>query len=203
MAYFHTATPVDEIGKLNIGSRPSKRTNSARIEDLRAIPWVFSWTQSRHLLPAWYGFGTSMEELMQVEGNLEHLRAMYSGWPFFRTLVDNLQMALAKADMLVAREYAHLAGDVGVRLFADIEREYERSRRAVLQITGYGNLLDNKSVIQASIQLRNPYVDPLSFFQVRLLRQLRETANEEERALLLSDVLLTINGIAAGLRNTG
>lgn len=203
LTYFHTATPVDEIGKLNIGSRPSKRSQSAKIEDLRAIPWVFSWTQSRHLLPAWYGFGTSMEELLQVEGNPDHLRAMYRGWPFFRTLVDNLQMALAKADMLVAREYAHLAGDVGLRLFAEIEREYERSRRAVLQITGYGELLDNKSVIQASIQLRNPYVDPLSFFQVRLLRQLRETANDEERALLLADVLLTINGIAAGLRNTG
>ncbi|GEO24247.1 phosphoenolpyruvate carboxylase [Alicyclobacillus acidoterrestris] len=203
LTYFHTATPVDEIGKLNIGSRPAKRSQSARIEDLRAIPWVFSWTQSRHLLPAWYGFGTSMEELLQSEENLQHLHEMYRGWPFFRTLIDNLQMALAKADMLVAREYAHLAGDLGERLFCDIEQEYERSRRAVLKITGYDELLDNKSVIQSSIQLRNPYVDPLSFFQVRLLRQLRETSDEAERSALLADVLLTINGIAAGLRNTG
>ncbi|MFD1676945.1 phosphoenolpyruvate carboxylase [Alicyclobacillus fodiniaquatilis] len=202
--YFHIATPVDEIGKLNIGSRPSKRTQSAQIEDLRAIPWVFSWTQNRHLLPAWYGFGLAMEQLLQKDSaTLDRLQEMYREWPFFRTLIDNLQMALAKADMLVAREYAYLAGDTGERLFAQIEQEYNRSLKLVLQITGYAELLDNKPVIQASIQLRNPYVDPLSFFQVRLLRQMREDVDEETKQALLADVLLTINGIAAGLRNTG
>ncbi|TDY51085.1 phosphoenolpyruvate carboxylase type 1 [Alicyclobacillus sacchari] len=204
LQYFHQATPIDEIGKMNIGSRPAKRTNSARIQDLRAIPWVFSWTQSRHLLPAWYGFGTAMQHVLQEDhGHLNEFRAMYRHWPFFRTLIDNLQMALAKADMLVAREYALLAGEAGERIFPEIEAEYERSRRVVLLITEYDHLLDNRSVIQESISLRNPYVDPLSFFQVRLLQQLRETADEAERDALLADVLQTINGIAAGLRNTG
>jgi phosphoenolpyruvate carboxylase len=136
--------------------------------------------------------------------NLRLFRDMYQQWPFFQTLVDNLQMALAKADILVAKEYAMLAGDGGHRLFRQIEAEYKRSREMVLQITERPELLENKSVIQSSIQLRNPYVDPLSFFQVRLLRQLRELkADDEKRDGLLADVLLTINGIAAGLRNTG
>ncbi|WAH38399.1 phosphoenolpyruvate carboxylase [Alicyclobacillus dauci] len=204
LQYFHEATPVDEIGKLNIGSRPSKRTQSAKIEDLRAIPWVFSWTQSRHLLPAWYGFGLAMEHVLAHRaGSLQAFQEMYQRWPFFRTLIDNLQMALAKADMLIAREYASLAGSNGERLFALIEEEYARSRKAVLLITGYDELLDNRAVIQQSIQLRNPYVDPLSFFQVRLLRQLRDSGDDVLKDALLADVLLTINGIAAGLRNTG
>lgn len=205
LAYFHQATPIDEIGKMNIGSRPAKRNNSARIEDLRAIPWVFSWTQSRHLLPAWYGFGQAMEKTLAAEpSSLDAFRAMYQRWGFFRTIVDNLQMALAKADMLVAKEYARLAGEVGERIFAKIEDEYQRSRRVVLQITGYAELLDNRAVIQESIALRNPYVDPLSFLQVNLLRALRSTAEEDDqREALLADTLLTINGIAAGLRNTG
>lgn len=204
LTYFHSATPIDEIGKMNIGSRPAKRSNSARIEDLRAIPWVFSWTQSRHLLPAWYGFGEAMEKILEIDAsNLNDFRTMYQRWGFFRTIVDNLQMALAKADMLVAKEYAKLVGDVGERIFGKIEREYERSRRVVLLITGYDELLDNRAVIQESITLRNPYVDPLSFFQVELLRELRETPDDEAREALLGDTLLTINGIAAGLRNTG
>lgn len=204
LQYFHEVTPIDEIGKLNIGSRPSKRSQSAKIEDLRAVPWMFSWTQSRHLLPAWYGFGTAMQQIVGRDAkNLEALRDMYRNWPFFQTLMDNLQMALAKSDILVAREYAHLAGEVGERLFVHVEEEYGLSREIVLQITGYEELLDNRTVIQSSIQLRNPYVDPLSFFQVRLLRQLRASTDEETRELLLADVLLTINGIAAGLRNTG
>lgn len=204
LPYFHQATPIDEIGKLNIGSRPSKRTQSPKVEDLRAIPWVFSWTQSRHLFPAWFGFGKAMEQILaRNSGDITALQSMYREWPFFQTLIDNLQMALAKADILVAQEYAHLAGDLGVRQFATVKEEYERSRRMVLQITGYEDLLDNRTVIQSSISLRNPYVDPLSFFQVRLLRQLRASTDEEIRSLLLSDTLLTINGIAAGLRNTG
>lgn len=204
LPYFHQATPINEIGKLNIGSRPSKRTQSPKIEDLRAIPWVFSWTQSRHLLPAWFGFGQAMERILtQNPSDLSVLQDMYRRWPFFQTLIDNLQMALAKADILVAREYAHLAGDLGAHQFVAVEEEYERSRRMVLRITGYEDLLDNRTVIQSSILLRNPYVDPLSFFQVRLLRQLRASTDEEVRSSLLSDTLLTINGIAAGLRNTG
>lgn len=205
LEYFHRATPIDEIGKMNIGSRPSRRSQSARIEDLRAIPWVFSWTQSRHLLPAWYGFGSAIEAIMREDPRaLEDLRRMYEVWPFFRTLVDNLQMALAKADMLVAREYAQLAGEAGEAVFPLIEEEYARTERAVLDITGYRQLLDNKPVIRESISLRNPYVDPLSFFQVRLLADLRrDNLSPEEREAELADALQTINGIAAGLRNTG
>ena len=205
LEYFHRATPIDEIGKMNIGSRPSRRSQSARIEDLRAIPWVFSWTQSRHLLPAWYGFGSAIEAIMREDPRaLEDLRRMYEVWPFFRTLVDNLQMALAKADMLVAKEYAQLAGEAGEAVFPLIEEEYARTERAVLDITGYRQLLDNKPVIRESISLRNPYVDPLSFFQVRLLADLRtDNLSPEEREAELADALQTINGIAAGLRNTG
>lgn len=207
LPYFHQATPIAEIGKLNIGSRPAKRTNSPRIEDLRAIPWVFSWTQSRHLLPAWYGFGSALEQLLTRESNvLSELRTMYQKWPFFQVLIDNLQMALSKADMVIAVEYARLVSDeaLAMRMFTQIEQEFARTKRMVLQITQLNELLDNRPVIQDSIRLRNPYVDPLSFFQVILLHELRHQS-ESEDALnrLLADVLLTVNGIASGLRNTG
>ncbi|WP_127531601.1 phosphoenolpyruvate carboxylase [Paenibacillus kobensis] len=206
MTFFKESTPLAEVGELNIGSRPSKRKNSDRFEDLRAIPWVFAWTQSRYLLPAWYAAGFALEQYVQGDsGRMQKLRDMYTGFPFFRTLIDNLQMALAKADLLIAREYAGMIKDATIRdrIFGQIEEEYARSLRLILEITGQSEILDNVPVIQESIRLRNPYVDPLSYLQVQLLSELRSIPDDSGDAELLREVLLTINGIAAGLRNTG
>ncbi|MFC4075368.1 phosphoenolpyruvate carboxylase [Salinithrix halophila] len=203
--YFNEATPLPEIGKLKIGSRPSRRKNSRAFENLRAIPWVFSWTQSRNLLPAWYAAGTGLAEYAEGTGGLERLREMYRSWTFFRSLVDNLQMALAKADLGIAREYSYLARDPEVRnlVYRQVEEEYRKAQEVVLAITGQTEILDHLPVIQESIRLRNPYVDPLSFIQVYLLGLLRSDEESKERQDELEQVLLTINGIAAGLRNTG
>lgn len=207
LTFFKESTPLNEIGELNIGSRPTKRRNSDRFEDLRAIPWVFAWTQSRFLFPAWYAAGTAMAEYVDGdEAKLEKLRRAYVEFPFFRTLVDNLQMALAKADMHIAKEYAGMIRDAAVRdrIFGMIEREYELTTDMILSITGQKEILDNVPIIQESIRLRNPYVDPLSYLQVQLLTELRALrARGEDDPVLLREVLLTINGIAAGLRNTG
>ncbi|WP_067935031.1 phosphoenolpyruvate carboxylase [Alicyclobacillus kakegawensis] len=207
LTYFQQATPIEEIGRLNIGSRPSKRRSSARIQDLRAIPWVFSWTQNRHLLPAWYGFGSAVGAVVESRPEtLQALRRMYRHWPFFKALIDNLQMALAKADMRIAPEYVRLVEDasIGQRIFAGIREEYDRTRRVVLDIIERDDVLADFRVIRESINLRNPYVDPLSFFQVLLLRDLRQQrARGEDAPELEREVLFTINGIASGLRNTG
>lgn len=207
MTFFKESTPLPEIGELNIGSRPSKRKNSERFEDLRAIPWVFAWTQSRYLLPAWYAAGSAFENYIGGdESKLEKLRAMYREYSFFGSLVDNLQMAMAKADLLIARKYAGMIKDenIGSRIFALIEDEYNRTKRMILAITGQEDILDNVPVIQESIRLRNPYVDPLSYLQVQLLTELRDLRSSgQDDGELLREVLLTINGIAAGMRNTG
>lgn len=220
LRYFEQATPIQELGWLNIGSRPPRRTSGNHVEDLRAIPWVFAWMQSRYVLPSWYGVGTAIEScITDHPEKLETLREMYCNWPFLRVFLDNLQMTLSKADMHIARHYASLVDDERVRaLSIPIEEKYQRTKRAVLAITGNNALLDDSPVLQRSIRLRNPYVDPLSYFQVALLRRLRSLGGplilddtqpqiasdqDRERARLTYAVLLTINGIAAGLRNTG
>ncbi|MEW9702546.1 phosphoenolpyruvate carboxylase [Paenibacillus sp. SI8] len=207
LTFFKESTPLPEIGELNIGSRPSKRKNSDRFEDLRAIPWVFAWTQSRYLLPAWYAAGTGLQSFYQSQaGNLETLKEMYANWSFFSSMIDNLQMALAKADLLIAKEYGSMVtkSEIAERIFGLIREEYELTSSIILQITGQQEILDNVPVIQESIRLRNPYVDPLSYMQVELLTELRALRdNNEDDSALLREVLLTINGIAAGLRNTG
>ncbi|MDI4643467.1 phosphoenolpyruvate carboxylase [Cohnella hashimotonis] len=207
MTFFKESTPLSEVGELNIGSRPSKRKNSERFEDLRAIPWVFAWTQSRYLLPAWYAAGTAFDKYVDGDpAKLETLRRMYRDYSFFATLVDNLQMALAKADLLIAQQYADMIKDdeIRTRIFTLVQEEYDLTKRILLEITGQEEILDNVPVIQESIRLRNPYVDPLSYLQVQLLSELRQRRDEgEDDTELLREVLLTINGIAAGLRNTG
>lgn len=207
LTYFKESTPLPEIGELNIGSRPSKRKNSDRFEDLRAIPWVFAWTQSRYLLPAWYAAGSGLQSFYQdKEENLEVLRNMYENFSFFRSLIDGLQMALAKADLIIAKEYANMISDEEIqnRIFTAIEQEFKLTSDLILKITGQQEILDNSRVIQESIKLRNPYVDPLSYLQVQLLTELRALRDQgEDDSLLLREVLLTINGIASGLRNTG
>ena len=226
LCYFEQATPILELDWLNIGSRPARRTTGYSIEELRAIPWVFAWMQSRYVLPSWYGVGGALEEyLAEAPEHLAQLQEMYQTWPFMRAFLDNLQMTLSKADMHIARHYSSLVEDEKVDLSNlrrhisdEIEQEYERTRRIVLMIVQGTALLDNTPVLQRSICLRNPYVDPLSYFQVMLLRRLRSLGGplvldegaqqassdqERERARLTYAVLLTINGIAAGLRNTG
>ena len=211
--FFQEATPVGELAQLNIGSRPPKRTASDRIEDLRAIPWVFSWMQSRYTLPGWYGVGAALAGYADKSPeHLMRLREMYRRWPFFTTMLDNSQMSLAKADMDIAARYARLVGDqkMAQRIYQTIAAEFERSVAIICRITDQDALLDNQPVLQKSIRLRNPYVDPLSFLQVELLRRLRALPPEDDseelkaqRRDLRAAVLLSINGVAAGVKNTG
>lgn len=204
LTYFKEATPLRELGALNIGSRPMSRKNSERFEDLRAIPWVFAWTQSRQNIPAWYAAGTGLKSFIEAEPeNLELLQKMYKNWPFFKSTINNLQMALLKADMHTAREYIQLVNDQSIaeRIFNDIFDEYDRTKEVLLMITGYQQLLDHSPNIQESVKRRNPYVDPLSFLQVHMIQNMRNSNENNEE--LLTEVLLTISGIAAGLLNTG
>ncbi len=221
LAFFEQATPILELGWLNIGSRPARRTVGRAIEELRAIPWVFSWMQSRYVLPSWYGVGSALETYIgQDDTRLARLQHMYRNWPFLRAFLDNLQMTLSKADIHIAQHYADLVENTNLRerIAAEIQAEYQRTERIVISIVGGKALLDTSPVLQQSIRRRNPYVDPLSYFQVVLLRRLRAlggpltleralqqdaSAEERERAQLTYAVLLTINGIAAGVRNTG
>lgn len=207
LKYFRESTPLVEVGELNIGSRPSKRKNSDRFEDLRAIPWVFAWTQSRYLFPAWYAAGTGLQTFYQnKEENLKIMQDMYKNFTFFTSLIDTLQFALIKADLVIAKEYAKMCDDDAVRdrIFEQIREEFQLTKALVLQIVGVSEILDNTPSLQESIRQRNPYIDPLSYLQVQLLTELREIREKgQDDNILLREVLLTINGIAAGLRNTG
>jgi phosphoenolpyruvate carboxylase len=206
--YFRASTPINEIGDLNIGSRPASRRSSDRIEDLRAIPWVFSWGQSRQAIPGFYGFGSAVKAYL-ARGNstrkrrLATLRAMYGRWPFFRTLVDRLDMVLAKMDMGIAARYAALVPDRKLRktIFARIEREHDDTCAAFFAITDTKALLETNPSLALSLRNRIPYIDPLSHLQVDLLRRLRSGKGDAEE--LRRAVHLTINGVAAGLRNSG
>ena len=205
-SYFQQATPIEEIAQLNTGSRPVSRGGTLAVEDLRAIPWVFAWMQNRHLLPAWYGAGSALHQEAARTSGLECLRDMYRNWRFFRSVVDNLQMVLVKADMRVARQYATLVSDEQERdrIFNSIETEFGLAHDTVLAITEQESVLERQPQLLASLRLRDPYLDPMSYFQVRLLRELRRLPPDHPgRAAHLQAVLRTINGIAAGLQNTG
>jgi phosphoenolpyruvate carboxylase len=202
--YFEQATPFEEIAALKIASRPAFRSAATSIDELRAIPWVFSWMQSRHTLPGWYGLGSAAEDLLRDHGGeLTQLQQMYQAWPFWRTLIDNTQMILSKADLTIARLYADLVEDrkVGDEIFGRIENEFRTTVEIVCKITGQTRLLDRFPVLQRSIERRNPFVDPLSFIQLVLLQDLRH--GDGPRSELLTACLESINGIAAGLKNTG
>jgi len=206
--YFQEATPIDLIAMLPIGSRPARRRKSDRIEDLRAIPWVFAWMQNRHLLPTWYGVGSALEGFIAEEPrrHLARLQAMYEGWPFFRTLLDNLEMALMKTDLGIGRRYADLVKNARVRrkIFDRIEAEFDRTCAAVLSITRSRELLAHNPGLRKSIRRRDPYIDPLSYVQIQLLRRHREgSVPAAEQPAIERALQMTINGIAAGLRNTG
>jgi phosphoenolpyruvate carboxylase len=195
--FFTAVTPVEEISALPIGSRPSKR-KAGGLESLRAIPWVFAWTQNRAILPGWYGVGSALEAFATKPEGLVLLKRMYRQWPFFRTVIDNVTMVLAKSDISIASRYVSLAPESARPLWQRIRDEHARTRRWVKRLTGEQRLLDHNPQLQLSIALRNPYVDPMSFLQVELLRRKREGLQDVDRPLLL-----TLNGIAAGMRNTG
>jgi phosphoenolpyruvate carboxylase len=176
-------------------------------EDIRAIPWVFSWMQSRAIIPSWYGVGTALATFCEeTTDGLAQLQTMYQEWTFFKALIENVQFDLAKADMGIAELYASLVDDVGLRdqIFSQIQAEYVRGCDAVCQITGQRALLESVPIMKVSFERRNPYVDPLNFIQVDLLRELRKMTEEtEDYHRRLNAILATINGIAAGMKNTG
>jgi phosphoenolpyruvate carboxylase len=201
--YFHASTPVAEIAELNIGSRPASRVKggspSDRIEDLRAIPWVFSWSQCRLMLPGWYGFGAAVEAW---GGPLDKLQEMYREWPFFRSVLSNLDMVLAKTDLAIASRYADLVPSKKLRkeIFGKLTSEWHRARKWLAAISGNAELLADNPTLARSIRNRFPYLDPLNHVQVELLRRYRSGEKDER---LLRMIHLTINGLAAGLRNSG
>ena len=205
-AYFQQATPVDLVEHLRLGSRPARRQQGADVRELRAIPWVFSWVQSRHLLSAWYGIGTALEVHVAADpSRLVCLREMYRDWPFFRQLIDNAEVSLAKTNLRIAREYSGLVRSAAVRdkVFGMIEQEYERSVRMVLAVCGQKTLLQDQPVLAESIRRRNPFVDPLNYIQIRFLDQWRRTAPEKRTENLRRLLALTVNGIAFGMKSTG
>jgi phosphoenolpyruvate carboxylase len=206
--YFYEATPVSEIGLLNIGSRPSHRRQQDRSKaSVRAIPWVFGWAQSRHTLPAWFGIGSALENWCRKSPeSIEQLRDMYQNCPAFRALLSNTQMALLKADMSIAAEYASLCADekVGARVYQFINDEYQRTLKNVLAVARQTELMAETPDIALSINRRDPYLDPLNHIQITLLKRYRdESLSEEEKNAWLDPLLRSINAIAAGMRNTG
>ncbi|HYX43161.1 MAG TPA: phosphoenolpyruvate carboxylase, partial [Pyrinomonadaceae bacterium] len=203
VTYFEEATPVLELKHARIGSRPARRSEARGLQDLRAIPWVFGWMQSRHVLPAWFGVGYALERFIGAdEERLRLLRTMTKDFPFFSDMIGNIEIGMAKADLTIARHYAALVSDEGVRerVFRLIVEEFERTHRMILRLMEQRELLSGNPVLARSIRLRNPYVDPMSLIQVALLS--RKQASEENEDLDYA-LAATINGIAAGLRNTG
>src|SRR6202522_1015871 len=202
LQYFEEATPVAELEHAKIGSRPSRRGGRRSLADLRAIPWVFGWTQSRQLVPAWFAVGHAFELYAQKPGGAAILATMAREFPLFIDLIRNVETALAKSDFGIAQLYASLVTDTGIRdrVFTKLEAEFHRTRRSILAITGQSELLENNQVLARSIRLRNPYVDPISLIQVDLLR--RKRAGDDSDAINRA-LSATINGISAGLRNTG
>jgi phosphoenolpyruvate carboxylase len=217
--FFHSATPINEISRLRLGSRPARRNAASQsISDLRAIPWVFAWTQSRFLLPGWYGLGAAIAKQLDCgEEKLTLMRELYKKWPFFRGLVSRVETALSIADMQIAGYYADkLCKNIQVkeRIMSIVQTEYELAKEAVLSITEQPFLLERTEYLKRSIDLRNPYVDPLSYLQVHFIKELRQRHSQQtapavmpggsaEPDPLLDTVLMAINGVAEGLQSTG
>jgi phosphoenolpyruvate carboxylase len=226
VAFFQQVTPIEEISKLQISSRPARRKSGTRdLSSLRAIPWVFGWTQSRFLLPSWYGVGAALQAELDQDGEqMELLQLLYQRWPFFRMLISKVEMTLSKVDLELAHHYVQSLGrpenkEAFERIFTAIAEEFALTRDLVLAISGHHRLLDGDPALQLSVELRNRTIIPLGFLQVALLRRLRDQNRQPpmsegnggengdgrtySRSELLRGALLTINGIAAGMRNTG
>jgi phosphoenolpyruvate carboxylase len=202
--YFWASTVITEIATLNIGSRPASRKKTREIEDLRAIPWVFSWAQCRLMLPGWYGFASAVEAWLAAhpDKGMPFLRELYREWPFFRSLLSNMDMVLAKSSIAIASRYAELVPDAALRenIFGRIRREWQSSIEKLLDIMGHERLLQDNPLLERSIRNRFPYLDPLNHVQVELLKEHRAHGGDER---VLRGIQLTINGISAGLRNSG
>jgi phosphoenolpyruvate carboxylase len=202
--YFFASTPITEIASLNIGSRPASRKPSRKIEDLRAIPWSFSWAQARVALPGWYGFGSAIAGYLETDRKtrLDLLRRMAQEWPFFRSLLSNLEMILSKTDLQIARHYAELVEDRALahRIFDRIEKEHGLSIDALEKILGSKERLADNPALARSIKHRFPYIAPLNYLQVELIRRHRAGMTDAE---IRDGILMSINGVSAGLRNTG
>jgi len=201
--FWQEATPLDEIKRLHIGSRPAARADDPGVTKIRAIPWVFSWMQSRFNLPGWYSLGAGLTSI----SDQSLLEEMYNGWPFFQTMLDNTEISLVKADLGIAALYVDLVKDQALAssIFATIKGEYERTQEVILRISGHTALLEQEPINQNAVHLRNPYIDPLNYIQVEMLRRVRALSEPEgpEADALREVIFLTINGIAAGLKNTG
>jgi phosphoenolpyruvate carboxylase len=205
LQFFEEGTPLRSIIRLRIASRPAqRRTGPFRLADLRAIPWVFAWTQSRYGVPGWYGLGSALWALVEA-GQLEELRDMYQRWPFFRWLIDASEISLGKADLNIARKYARLVQDPRAReeIGDRLAEESDRTVSAVNLVCGQERLLDGWPLLQRSIALRNPYVDPISSIQVRMIAEIRAEHDEQRAELIRSIIDRSVTGIAAGLQNTG
>ncbi len=198
--YFRKATPIDLIERMRIGSRPSSRRSQSGIEDLRAIPWVFAWTQARFVLPGWYGFGSGLAKAAEQFPESE-FREMFAEWYFMRTLTADAEMVLAKSDLGIAELYSHLAGDLHDEFYPIIKKEYDLTQDLILEYSDHETLLEGDVTLQRAIMLRNPYVDPMSIMQVDLLSRWRESGSEDEE--IFTALLASVNGIAQALQNTG
>lgn len=209
--WYTAATPIEQISNLPIASRPVSRgsTDEVDFEGLRAIPWGFAWTQTRYLVPGWYGIGRALAEVLEAEPDMrEALVRLYREWPFLTAVVNNAQREMARARLEIAERYARLAAEgdeeEGATDFhARIAEDFRRAREAILAITGQEELLDTNPVIQKSIALRNPYTDVLNLLQIELLRRYRTAKGEEDKKALREAIYLSINGIAAAMQSTG
>jgi phosphoenolpyruvate carboxylase len=202
--YFWESTVIAEIAALNIGSRPASRKKTTAIEDLRAIPWVFSWAQCRLMLPGWFGFGAAVAAFRATHGDqgMQLLSEMHREWGFFRSLLSNMDMVLGKSDIAIAERYSQLVKDETLRnaIFPQLRAEWQSAIDALLTITGQAELLDLNPLLKRSVRNRFPYLDPLNHIQIELLRRHRAGATDER---VQRGIHLTINGVAAGLRNSG
>ena len=208
--YFLKSTPILELARFKISSRPVSRGGSVEIEDVRAIPWVLSWTQNRHMIPGWYPAGYAIKTFLAMhrKNGLAWLKSIYKKWLFFRTVIDNIQTVLLRADFVIAETYSVLEDDTDVRqiIFEELLREYLATLGTILKITGQKRLLANDSTLRHSIEVRNPYIDPMNHIQVRLLKEKRSgKLAEGSKALeIVNDaILLSLVGISSGMRNTG
>jgi phosphoenolpyruvate carboxylase len=198
--YFRTATPIDVIERMTLGSRPASRRSMRGVHDLRAIPWVFAWTQCRSILPGWYGLGSALEQGAQQFGE-EALVEMARDWPFFTNLLDDVEVVLAKCDLDIAEVFSKLSGPLHDEFFGLIRDEFVRTHHWLLQLKRSDALLQGEPRLAASIRLRNPYVDPMSLLQVDLLQRWREGGSNDDA--LLQALVACVNGVAQGLQNTG
>ncbi len=198
MDYFRTATPIDVIERMTLGSRPSRRLGQdAALGNLRAIPWVFAWSQARAVIPGWYGVGSGLQAAVDA-GHEETLREMARDWPFFRTFLDDIAMVLSKGDITIAEQFSLLSGDLHGRFFPQVQRELELTRHWLLALMDQKTLLDHDARLALSIRLRNPYVDPISVLQVDLLQRWRASGREDDE--LLRALVACVNGVSQGCR---